>query len=104
METPVSLDRLEKPDSVGGEEVVPWLDSIDDWNGVLDTTVWLASVDDSPGLDVDCPAWVDRLNGVDTPVAPENDKLVCVGLSAVNELPELETDCSDELGPGTLVD
>lgn len=46
---------------------------------MLDTTVWLASVDDPPGLDE-------------------------VWLSAVSELPELETDCADELAPGWLVD
>lgn len=71
---------------------------------MLDAIVWLASVDDSPGLDVDCSASVDKLSGVDMLVSPENEKLVGVGLSAVSELPELETDCSDELGPGSLVD
>lgn len=104
MDTLVSLDRLEKPDSVGDGEVVAWLDSIDDSNGVLDAAVWLASVDDSPGLDVDCSASVDRLNGVDKVVSPDNEKLVGVGLSAVGEVSELETDCSDELAPGWLVD
>lgn len=53
---------------------------------------------------MDCSASVDKLSGVDMLVSPENEKLVGVGLSAVSELPEAETDCSDELGPGSLVD
>lgn len=83
MDTPVAL---EKPDSVDKGDVVAWLDSIDEPKGVDDTpVVWLASVD--------------KLSGVEMLVPP--DKLDDVGLPAVGEL---ETDCPDELAPGSLVE
>lgn len=102
MDTAVSLDRLEKPVSVGSGDVVAWLDSTEESNGVDDASiclsvldrsrklvdsVWLASVDESPRLDVDSSAPVDRLSGLDILVSP--GKLVGVGLSAVAEF---ETD------------
>lgn len=66
---------------------------------MLDASVWLASVDEATGLEVDCSAAVDKLSGVDMLVSP--DELVGVRLPAVGEF---ETDCPDELALGSLVD
>lgn len=85
MDTPVAL---EKPDSVDKGDVVAWLDSIDEPNGVDDTSVWLSVLERSIELvETVWLASVDRLRGVDMLVPPE--KLVGVRLSAVGEL---ETD------------
>lgn len=76
METPVAL---EKPDSVDKGDVVAWLDSIDEPNGVDDTSVWLSVLERSMMLvDTVWLASVDKLRGVDMLVPPE--KLIDVTL------------------------
>lgn len=97
MDAPVAL---EKPDSVDKGDVVAWLDSIDEPKGVDDTPVWLSVLERSKRLvETVRLASVDKLSGVEMLVPPE--KLDGVGLSAVGEL---ETDCPDELAPGSLVE
>lgn len=77
-----------------------WLDSINEPNGVDDTSVWLSVLERSMKLvETVWLASVDKLRGIDMLVPPE--KLVGVRLSAVGEL---ETDRSDELAPGLLVE